>query len=223
MINKGMTIPEAIYNLFGVNVAKESPLLKNKANSFTRNGLVAVERTHKVQRDGVYLQPGQEVVLHNALILNAIFPSTNNTKKIFENSEYRFQCANTVREILKDRNSLLGQAFQSRAVEELAEFLSDLRRDLYTESLPNPFSVLPQVALGSNSDLLQVLLSQATALDPGDSFLLAYVEGDWERAHSLSSQISSGTPELLALKAQVDLKLVEAHEFDDLLNFLRKI
>lgn len=222
MATKGLTVPEAIYRLFGINVAKESPYLKNKANSFIRNGLIAVEREQKVQRDGVYLKPGQEVTLGNALVLNAIFPSTSNTKEIFENSAYRLQCADTVRSLLKDRNSLLGQAFQSQAVEELIDFLSDPRRDLKSESLPNPFSVLPQVALGTNSDLLQVLLSQATALDPGDSFLLAYIEGDWDRAKNLSSQISSGTPELLALKAEVDRKLAEAHEFDDLLNFFRR-
>tara|TARA_B100001105_G_C22353042_1_gene426605 strand:- start:417 stop:1088 length:672 start_codon:yes stop_codon:yes gene_type:complete len=222
VIAKGPTIPEAIYKLFGVHVAKESPLLKNKANSFIRNGLVAVEREARVQRDSVHLMPGQEVILGNALVLNAIFPSTSNTKKIFENSKYRLECADTVRTLLKDRNSLLGQAFQSRTVEELIDFLCDLRRDLNTEPLPNPFSVLPQVALGKNSDLLQTLLSQATALDPGDSFLLAYIEGDWEQAQNLSSQISCGTPELLALKAEVDRKLAEAHEFDDLLNFFRK-
>ena len=85
MIAKGPTIPEAIYKLFGVHVAKESPLLKNKANSFIRNGLVAVEREARVQRDSVHLMPGQEVILGNALVLNAIFPSTSNTKKIFEN------------------------------------------------------------------------------------------------------------------------------------------
>lgn len=222
MIAKGPTLPEAIVKLFGVHVAKESPLLKNKANSFIRNGLVAVEREARVQRDSVHLMPGQEVVLGNALVLNAIFPSTNNTKKIFEDSEYRLQCADTVRSLLKDRNSLLGQAFQSRAAEELIDFLYDLRRDLNTEPLPNPFSVLPQVALGNNSDLLHILLSQATALDPGDSFLLAYIKGDWERAQKLSSQISSGTPELLTLKAEIDRKIAEAHEFDDLLSFFRK-
>lgn len=222
MIAKGPTIPEAIYKLFGVHVATESPFLKNKANSFVRNELVAVDRDPKVQRHGIYLKPGQESVLHNALILNAIFPNTSHTKKIFKNREYRLQCANTIKEILQNRNSLLGQAFQSNSVDELVTFLSDPRRDLYAELLPNPFSVLPQVALGNNSDLLYTLLSQATALDPGDSFLLAYIGGDWERAQSLSSQITSGTPELLALKAEVDRKLSEAREFDDLLNFFRK-
>ena len=84
MIAKGLTIPEAIYKLFGVQVATESPFLKNKANSFVRNELITVDRDPKVQRDGIYLKPGQESVLHNALILNAIFPNTANTKKIFE-------------------------------------------------------------------------------------------------------------------------------------------
>lgn len=108
MGNRGLTIPEAIHKLFGINVAKESPLLKNKANSLVRNGLIEVERESKVQRSGVTLRAGQEIALHNALLLNAIFPDPKDVKRIFLDAQFRRECAELVVNVLKNRNSLLG-------------------------------------------------------------------------------------------------------------------
>jgi hypothetical protein len=104
----------------------------------------------------------------------------------------------------------------------MASFLADTERDLRQEWMPNPFQVLPQVALGENTTLLHALLAQAASLEPADSFLLAYLNGDWEAAQELSSQITSGSPELLAIKTEVDRKLNEAYEFSELLSFFRK-
>lgn len=222
MCNKGLTIPEAIRKLFDVNVAQESPLLKNKANSLVRNGLIEVEKEARVQRSEVTLCPGQEISLHNALLLNALFPDPKDVKRIFLDTQFRLQCAELAIDVLKNRNSLLGQAYQSRATEDLANCLMDPQRDLRAEYLPNPFSTLPQVILGEQTNLLHVLLAQAASLDPADSFLLAYLKGDWKAAERLSSQVSTGSPELLMLKSEVDRKLAEAHEFNNLLNFFRK-
>ena len=222
MASKGLTIPETIYKLFNVNVARASPLLKNKANSLVRNGLIEVEREVRVQRSEVTLRPDQEIPLHNALLLNALFPDPKDVKKIFLDAQFRSQCAELITDVLKNRNSLLGQAYQSSAADALSSFLNDPQRDLKTEYLPNPFSALPQVILGEQTNLLHVLLAQAASLDPADSFLLAYLKGDWKTAEQLSSQVSTGSPELLMLKHEVDRKLSEAHEFNDLLNFFRK-
>jgi hypothetical protein len=120
------------------------------------------------------------------------------------------------------RQQPLGQACQSSAAEDLANSLNDPKRNLRSEYLPNPFHTLPQVILGEQTDLLHVLLAQAASLEPADSFLLAYLEGDWKTAERLSSQVSSSSSELLILKREVDRKLTEAHEFNDLLNFFRK-
>ena len=66
MVSSKLTIPEAIRKLFDIDVAKDSPLLKNKANSLVRNGLIKVETEKIVQRKAVYLADGQLTVLHNA-------------------------------------------------------------------------------------------------------------------------------------------------------------
>ncbi|AXS81902.1 hypothetical protein D0851_01900 [Marinobacter sp. Arc7-DN-1] len=218
---EGLSIPEAIRKLFGIDVAKESPLLKNKAMSFVRNKLIAVRTELKVDRKSVYLEADQSNALHNALILNAVFPNPKDVKRIFEDQQYRSQCATVVRRVLTDRGSVLGQALQSQSSEQMASFLANNERDLRRELMPNPFHVLPQVALGDNTTLLHALLAQAASLEPSDSFLLAYLNGDWETAQELSSQISSGSPELFALKTEIDRKLREAHEFSDLLDLFR--
>jgi hypothetical protein len=218
---EGLSIPEAIRKLFGVDVAKESPLLKNKAMSFVRNKLIAVRKERKVDRKAVYLEYGQGNTLHNALILNAVFPNPKDVKRIFEDDQYRSQCATVVRSVLTDRGSLLGQALQSNSSKRMASFLADTDRDLRRQLMPNPFQVLPQVALGENTTLLHALLAQAASLEPSDSFLLAYLNGDWDTAQKLSSQVSSDSPELFALKSEIDRKLREAHEFSDLLDLFR--
>jgi len=62
-----ITIPDAIYKLFAINVAKDSQFLKNKANSLVSNGLVKTVRDEHVQRATVYLKDkSQLTVLHNA-------------------------------------------------------------------------------------------------------------------------------------------------------------
>ena len=78
------------------------------------------------------------------------------------------------------------------------------------------------ISVGENTTLLHALLVQAASLEPTDSFLLAYLKGDWNAAQKLSSQLSSGSAELLTLKSEVDRKLAEAHEFSELLSSFRK-
>lgn len=219
---EGLTIPQAIRQIFGVDVAKESPLLKNKANSFVRNGLITVRTENKVHRKAVYLCADQRVPLHNALILNAIFSDPKDVKKIFEDNACRVECAKTVRMFLSNRQSILGQAFESKLATELADCLENAEIDLRKELLPNPFSVLPQAALGNNTTLLHALLAQAAALEPADSFLLAYLNGDWDKAQKLSSDIDSDSSAILLLKSEIDRKIQEAKEFSELLGLFRK-
>lgn len=219
---EGLSIPEAIRKLFGVDVAKESPLLKNKAMSFVRNELIAVRKERKVDRKAVYLKANQGYTLHNALVLNALFPNPKDVKRIFEDDRYRKECTTLVKRLLTERGSVLGQALQSGSSKKMVSFLADAERDLRQELIPNPFQVLPQVALGENTTLLHALLAQAASLEPADSFLLAYLNGDWEAAQELSSQLTCASPELLVIKSEIDRKLAEAHEFSDLLGFFRK-
>lgn len=220
MASRGLTIPQAIEQLFGINVATESPFLKNKAESMVRNKLIKVTKEKIVQRSAQYLWPGQEITLFNALVLNAIFTDPKDVKKIFKDTKFRRDCAVTIRQLFGERNSALGQTLQKIEAQQLADALEH-STDLHSEKLPNPFKVLPQVALGKNSNLLHALLAQASALEPADSLLMAYLTGDWKKAEQLTNEVKSESPGLCALCDEIKKKIAEAHEFDDLLGFLK--
>ena len=88
-----ITLPDAIKRIFGINVASDSQLLKNKANSFVRNGLLKTVKDDGVQRGKVYLaDDSQFTPLSNALILNAFFTDPKHVKEVFDCSEKRTQC-----------------------------------------------------------------------------------------------------------------------------------
>ncbi len=179
------SIPDTIRDLFGIDLASKNKFIQDKANSFKRNKLLKVEETQGVQRKSVYLKPGQDVVLFNALLLNAIFPDPKYVKSIFESQKARMEATATLKSLLSERTSVAGIALSSsEATALIANLEGDF--DLYEEKLPNPFSVLPQVVLGQHTNLLNALLAQASVLDPLDSILAAYVAGDLERACELA-------------------------------------
>lgn len=217
-----LTVPDAIRKLFGIDVAKESPLLKNKANSLVRNGLIKTDTELIIHRKAVYLAAGQETVLFNALVLNAIFPDPKEVKKIFLNDKFRQQAAMTVKAVLTDTHSVVGVGLSHPNAYELIRCLEG-SFDLFKQRLPNPFNVLPQVALGEETGLLQALLAQAAALSPADGLLLSFLKGDIAEANRLAGRLDTENPELIALKNSVEAKFREAQEFDDLLDQFRKM
>lgn len=218
-MNSQITIPKAIQLLFDIEVSKESPYLKDKANSFVRNKLVKTVTELKVQRKSVYLQDKQQLdILYNALLLNAFYPDPKHVQKIFNDKGYRAECVETIKSLFGKQNHLAGQALVSSNVKALIELL-DNDVDLNTVRLPNPFKQLPQVALGKNTGLLNSLLLQASALEPMDSMLAAITNGNWEQADNLSESLSDDVPGALELKNMIGNKLKEAREFDDLLDF----
>ncbi|WP_210397369.1 hypothetical protein [Motiliproteus sediminis] len=218
----GLTIPEAIRRIFGVDVATESPLLKNKAMSLERNGLIKSSRTKAVERSSIMIGVDQLTPLHNALVLNAVFSDPKQVKKIFTDRTYRTECAQILKKLFGERDSLLGIALRTDAAFALSEAL-DSNWDLNDKRLPNPFEQLPQVALGKDLSVLQALLAQASTLAPADSVLLAYLKGDLKRAAELVD--ACGFPpesEVGLLGHHIKAKLKEAADFDDLLDMLRK-
>ena len=220
MAETGLTVPEAIRKLFDINVATESALIKNKAMSMVRNKLIKTISQPKLDdhRSPVYLADRQQLdVLFNALLLNAIFHDPKDVKKIFENTSYRQQCAKVVSSMLVDRNSLMGITLNRPDALAFAEALAG-DTDLYTQRLPNPFAVLPQLALGKNHSLLHALLVQASTLAPADNILLAYIEGDLKKAASLAARIGSENEAINQLKRHLERVLCEAVEFEDLLD-----
>lgn len=214
-----LTIPDAIRRMFNVDVAKDSPLLKNKAMSMVRNGLIKTEEDLVVHRKTIYLAEGQEVVLFNALVLNAIFPDPKVVKAIFTDRTKRDSAILTLRDVLLSRTSLCGIALSNTEAIKLVLMLEG-STDLYKSRLPNPFQVLPQVALGENTNLMQALLVQASTLEPVDSILMAFFNGDIEMAYDLVNQIKH-TGAMSILAEVITAKYKESVKFDELLDFLR--
>jgi hypothetical protein len=217
-----LTIPEAIRQLFGIDVASQSQLLKTKAESLVRNELIKIETEQKVQRRAKYLAPGQMTVLFNALLLNAVFHDPKDVKRIFEDKAYRQECAKAVRAMFGESNSLMGIAISNGKASEFTEALAG-SFDLYQQKLPNPFAVLPQLALGKNLSLLHALLAQSAAMAPADNLLLAYLQGDLDKAAQVASMMRSDNDAVNQLKRHVEKELRDAVEFDDLLDQFRNM
>ncbi|MEC4726807.1 hypothetical protein HWQ46_14730 [Shewanella sp. D64] len=217
-----LTVPQAIRQLFGIDVATQSQLLKTKADSLVRNKLIKIETEQKVQRKTKYLAPGQMTVLFNALLLNAVFHDPKDVKRIFEDKSYREECAKAVRVMFGESNSLMGIALSNGLALKFADSLAG-DFDLYSDKLPNPFAVLPQLALGKNQSLLHALLAQSATLEPSDNILLAYLQGDLDRAVEMSSLMTTDNEAVNQLKLHVERSRREAVEFDDLLDQFRKM
>jgi len=218
----GLTIPDAIRHLFGIDVAKESPYLKDKANSLVRNGLIKVNTEEAVQRSKRYLAEGQLDVLFNALLLNAIFTDPKDVKNIFEDRSFRAESVKTIKLLFAENNSLMGVALSNQ---KAVQFIDDLasEMDLYSVRLPNPFSTLPQLALGKNLSLLHALLTQSSLINPTDNLLLAYLNNDMNSALALSNQLKTNNSGVKQLIEHIHFQQKEAEEFDDLLDYFQKM
>ncbi|WP_318477766.1 hypothetical protein [Photobacterium leiognathi] len=222
MHNK-LSIPDAIKKLFNIEVSKESPFLKNKANSFVRNKLIKTVTENNVQRKNIYLEDDQQlIVLFNALLLNAFYPDPKHVKKIFEDKKYRAECTESIKALFGNQNHLSGQALCSVKVIELINTL-DSDKDLYTTQIPNPFTVLPQLALGPNTGLLNNLLLQASSLNPVDSVLISITKNDWLTAKKQTAYLSDDMPGSSEIVKMINNHIDEAKEFDELLDFFYKL
>ncbi|WP_351088216.1 hypothetical protein [Shewanella sp. S1-49-MNA-CIBAN-0167] len=220
-MDSGMTIPDAIYKLFGIKVAKDSPFLKNKANSLVRNGLIKTVQEKHVQRATVYLADRDQLtVLHNALIINAIYLDPKDVKKIFDDRAYRDECSQTIKALLTGMNSVMGIALQNKLVQDLVDTLSSAA-SLYEIKLPNPFSKLPQVAMDDNTGILNALLVQSSTLASTDTILMAYLQSDWDNAQQLCEHIDDSVLGMKELKQSIASQLEEARGFDDLLDQMK--
>lgn len=218
----GMTIPDAIRHLFGINVASSSSHIKDKAHSMVRNGLIKVIKEKKRERSATYLDIGQQTVLFNALLLNAVFSDPKDVKNIFESKAFRQEAAVISKQLFGQSNSLVGVALCNPSAKAFVSSLeSDL--DLFTTKLPNPFQVLPQLALGKNLNLLSALLSQAALMDPVDNLLLAYINSDLNKAMLIAEQLPSDNKEVALLVQHIQKQQQEALEFNDLLDIFQKI
>jgi hypothetical protein len=211
-----LTIPQALFKVFGLRDEN----LRQIANTFVRNKLVAADKVAGVQRDAVFIRENQLATLHNAILLHAIFGNVKTVKAIFEDAPLRRKHAELAATVFHRRNSLLGVALLDERALALVTALGgalDLRR----EKLPNPFATLPQVAAESRNGLVTALLAQAGAISAGDSILLAYLQGDLALARERVLATENFPEDLLDLRRCILGDYQEAVDFDDLLDSLR--
>lgn len=214
------SIPDALKLLFGSDMLRGVPSLRTKANSFLRNGVLNFKADLNVHKNNNSIPENELDTLFNAMLLSAIFADSKEVKAIFCEPMKRQQCAEIVKAMFTRQHSLAGIALSSS---KATAFVTCLEGDfdLRANRLPNPFKTLPQATLGNNGSLLRVLLTQAAALEPMDSILMKYLDGEWLEAKALIDQLDANASGVAELKAEIDKKIHEAEEVDDLLDFMR--
>lgn len=214
------SIPDALRLLFGSDMLRDVPSLRTKANSFLRNNLLTFKEDLIVHKKSKSIPETELDTLFNAMLLSAIFTDSKEVKAIFCEPDKRQQCTQVVKAMFTRQHSLAGIALSSSKATAFVTCL-DGNFDLRAERLPNPFKTLPQATLGNNGSLLRVLLAQAAALEPMDSILMKYLDGEWLEAKALIDQLDANASGVAELKAEIDKKIHEAEEVDDLLDFMR--
>lgn len=222
MDSKYYSIPDALRVLFGSQVLVELPSLRTKANSFLRNGVVNFKADLNVHKNTNTIPESELDTLFNAMLLSSIFADSKEVKAVFFDAEKRANCVEVVKAMFTRQHSLAGIALSSS---EASTFIACLEGDfdLRAERLPNPFKTLPQATLGTNTSLLRVLLAQAAILEPMDSILMKYLDGDWLEAKTLIDELDADSSGVAELKAEIEKKIKEAEEVDDLLDFMRTL
>lgn len=218
MDSKYYTIPEALRLLFGAQVLVETPSLRTKANSFLRNGVLNFKADLNVHKNTNTIPENELDTLFNAMLLSSIFADSKEVKAIFCKPEKRANCVDVVKAMFTRQHSLAGIALSSS---EASAFIACLEGDfdLRAERLPNPFNTLPQATLGSNTSLLRVLLAQAAILEPMDSILIKYLDGDWLEAKALIDELDTSVSGVAELKAEIEKKIRDAEDVDDILDY----
>ena len=222
MDSRVYSIPEALRLLFGSEILSQAPSLRYKADSFRRNGLLNSQADLIVHKNKNSIPETELNALFNAMLLSSFFPDTQEVNAIFFEPDKRQQCTEVVKAMFTRQHSLAGITLSSS---KATAFVTCLEGDfdLRAERLPNPFKTLPQAALGSNGSLLRVLLTQAAVLEPMDSILMKYLDGEWLEAQALIGQLDTNVAGVAELKAEIDKKIHEAEEVDDLLDFMLKL
>ncbi|MBQ0781040.1 MAG: hypothetical protein KBT79_09565 [Thalassolituus oleivorans] len=216
------TIPETIRELFGHDALSKSQYLKDKANSFNRIGLIkTIKGDLIVKKRPKYIVDGQASVLFNALLINTLVDDPNSVKKVFEDKKERVKIAELAEAIFIGKQSVAGVAFCSTSA---ADFLSDLKGDLnlYEERLANPYKKLPNQVLGSHTSIVSVLLAQSQVLNAGDSVLVHFLNGDIAKANEMAAMLPDDGDTGL-LREMIQRQYQQASEFDDLLDFFKKV
>ena len=218
-----LRLADCIDKLFGLKLSKY-PKLKDALESMRRNEIIKAHTTAalggKNSRGKVYYQKDQLTTIYNATLLYGIFADSLIVRDIFEKTTKRLEMTQWLSSLLQDRNSVVGIGLISQ---EVVRFLNVLGSDadLREVRLANPFVELPQLSLGSVTSIIQGMLIQSAVLSTGDSMMVAYLNGELERAWKLASELDTDNAILLLYRQLIINEYDAAVEFDETLDFFR--
>lgn len=218
-----LSLAECVDKLFSLKLA-QYPKLKDALNSMVRNKLIDHHKTApmggKNSRTKVYYPRDQLTTMFNATLLHGVFADPRLVKNIFIDTGTRQKMAQWLRTLLMDRNSVVGIGLISG---EVVRFLEVLRSEdsLREVRLANPFVELPQLSLGGVSSIMQGLLVQGAVLPAGDSMMVAYLNGELERAWHHAKNLKTEHKTLLQYQQLIIQEYEAAVEFDSTLDFFK--
>ena len=197
-------IAEAVALLFpGLTISKH-PELKTGISTIVDTdwfGAIKVSPKEGHQRKRILIPADRMTLLWNCILIHGLVPSSRTVGEIVKDSHKRNSFADWAHDLLVGRQSV---AAVGLLAPELTAFLAGLRSSrLDNERLPNPFSVLPQLALGGKIGVLQAQLAQITVLSQGDSMMRAYFDGNLAEAARLAETIPTDSDKLKPYKDMI--------------------
>lgn len=202
--NSSRPIAEAVALLFpGVKLSKHTEF-KNGITTMVNSswfGAVKVPTKEGHQRDRILIPAEKMTLFWNCTLIHGLVPSSRTIGQVVGFSDKRQHFADWAHDLLVGRQTV---AAVGLLTPELPAFLEGLRSaQLDSERLPNPFSILPQLALGGKTGLLQAQLVQFSVLSQGDSMMKAYFDGDLAEAARLAEAMSAECSELIPYKLMI--------------------
>jgi hypothetical protein len=222
-VNNLKSIPETLRELFGNDVLANCDALRLKANAYVLNKdpLIQSDNIAGNHNDSHFIEASQATILYNALLIDTIVVKPAQVKEVFRDKKKRAEIAELAEAILIGKQTVTGIALCSTNV---ADFLSGLKGDLnlYEERLANPYKKFPNQIFGSHTGIVRVLLAQSQLLSAGDSVLVHFLNGDIAKANEMAAMLpAEGDTGLL--RQMIQRQYQQASEFDDLLDFFKKV
>lgn len=217
---KGISRSQAIRKLFGIKLT-EHIKFKGKLTSLEENGALKFYRKDKSgapgSRDKIYYLPEQLTLLHNVVLISAVYPKPSAVLEIIVDSHKRKECAAEIEGLLNGRKEIGGIYLDS---DSLSRFFEGLKSDVSLDSfkLANPFVNLPQTIPHKVDGYLSVLaafhLSEVVALD-FERMMAYFFNLEVAEAYELSLTLSDVTSEQMKYVNLVQSSYNETKDFDE--------
>jgi hypothetical protein len=217
---KGISRSRAFEKLFGTKLS-DCNNFKNKLTTLEDNETLIIQKTEAIgsrdSRGGRSYLPEHLDLLHNVVLLSAIYPKPKVIQEIVSNPAKRKECADEIKALINGRSNIAGiQLIPS----QLDHFLDGLRSDqeLNKFQLVNPFKFLPQTIKSEVSGYLSVLeafhLPDVVASD-FERMMAFYLDQEIEEAYELAVSLNKLEGEQKKYLDLVLLTYQEAKDFDD--------